>query len=88
MRFMKQYFVYIARCSDGTLYTGYCADLLAREKKHNEGDGAKYTKYRTPVAIVHSEIFESRALAMQREAQIKRWSRIKKEDLIKSNLPR
>ncbi len=42
-------YVYIAKCSDGTLYTGWTTDLIKREKAHNAGKGAKYTKTRTPI---------------------------------------
>lgn len=84
---MKCYYVYIAQCSDETLYTGYCADLDERLKKHNEGKGAKYTRHRRPVKIVYNEMFKTRSEAMRREAQIKKWSRIKKEHLIKFGPP-
>ena len=76
---MKKYYVYIARCADESLYTGYCVDLKAREKKHNDGKGAKYTKQRRPVTIVYHESFASRVEAMRRERQIKRWTKKKKE---------
>jgi len=79
---MSQYFTYLARCSDNSLYTGYTVNIKDRESKHNKGDGAKYTKYRRPVKIVYWEKFETINEAMQREAQIKRWSKAKKEKLI------
>ncbi len=77
------FFVYIARCKDKTLYTGYCKNLKSREDKHNIGEGAKYTKYRVPIKIIYSEEFETRKEAMARERQIKSWTRNKKENLIK-----
>ncbi len=77
------FYIYIARCSDKTLYTGYCKDLETREAKHNIGEGAKYTKYRTPIKIIYHETFDSRVEAMRRERQIKKMSRIEKENLIK-----
>ena len=80
---VKKYYFYIARCSDKSLYAGYCADLKQREDKHNSGNGAKYTRQRRPVKIVHSEQFDSISKAMRREAQIKRWTKVKKEELIK-----
>ena len=76
------YFVYIAQCADGTLYTGSTNDLVAREAKHNAGRGAKYTAARRPVRFIYSEAFESRSTAQSREAQIKRWTRAQKEALI------
>ncbi len=80
------FYVYIALCSDKTLYTGYCKDLKSRENKHNTGGGAKYTKYRKPVKIVYYEKFENKIDAMKRERQIKKLSRIEKENLINCKL--
>jgi predicted GIY-YIG superfamily endonuclease len=76
------YYVYILRCSDGTLYTGSTNDLAAREATHNEGRGAKYTAGRLPVRVVYSESYESRSAAQRREAQLKGWPRAKKEALL------
>jgi putative endonuclease len=76
------YFVYILRCSDGTLYVGSTSDLTERERRHNEGRGAAYTAGRMPVRLVYSEAHESWPAARKREAQLKRWSRAKKEALI------
>lgn len=78
-----KYFVYLARCNDNSLYTGSCIDIKARVIKHNQGEGAKYTKYRRPVIIVYFEKFDSLIKARGREAQIKRWTKAKKENLIK-----
>ncbi|MBT4210014.1 MAG: GIY-YIG nuclease family protein [Candidatus Komeilibacteria bacterium] len=82
---VKKYHFYLARCSDNSLYAGYCADLKQRENKHNSGDGAKYTRQRRPVKIVYSEEFDSISKAMKREAQIKGWKKEKKEELAKKN---
>ena len=78
---MKNYFVYLLECSDNSLYCGYTDDLEKREKVHNSGKGAKYTKSRLPVRLVYSEKFDNKSDAMKREAQIKKLSRIKKLDL-------
>jgi putative endonuclease len=43
------YFFYLARCSDGSLYSGSTNDVGDREKRHNDGRGAKYTQLRRPV---------------------------------------
>lgn len=75
-------YVYILKCSDNTLYTGWTNDLLNRLKVHNNGSGAKYTKGRLPVKLVYYEIFSSRGDAMKREYKIKQMSRIQKEILI------
>ena len=76
------HFVYIVRCADGTLYTGYARDPHARERVHNSGRGARYTSGRLPVALVYSEACESRGEALSRERQLKRWPRRRKEALI------
>lgn len=76
------HFVYIVRCADGTLYTGYARDPCQRESVHNNGRGARYTAGRRPVCLVYSEGFESRGDALKREHELKRWSRAKKEKLI------
>ncbi len=80
-----KYFFYLARCGDGSLYTGSCENIKAREKRHNQGDGAKFTKYRLPVKIIYFEVFNTLVEARRREAQIKKWRRDKKERLIKMN---
>ena len=49
------HFVYIVRCRDGTLYTGYARDPRRREKAHNTGRGARYTSGRLPVALAYAE---------------------------------
>ena len=76
------HFVYIVRCSDGTLYTGYARDPEKRAQVHNTGKGARYTAGRRPVSLVYVESFESVGDALKREHQVKRWSRERKEGLI------
>ena len=76
------WFVYLARCSDGTLYTGVTTDLQARERAHNRGRGAAYTRSRLPVAIVHAEAAANRGAALRRELAIKRLRRGDKEALV------
>lgn len=76
------HFVYIVRCSDGTLYTGYARDPQDRVDVHNSGRGARYTCSRRPVALIYTEQFESLSEALRREAQLKRWTRARKEALI------
>lgn len=74
--------VYIVECNDGTLYTGYTNNLIQRIKKHNTGKGAKYTKGRLPVKLLHYEVHDSKSDAMKREYAIKQMSRQEKLDLI------
>ncbi len=71
-------FVYIVRCADNTLYTGWTTDVERRVRTHNAGRGAQYTRRRMPVELVYLEPQPSRADAMRREAAIKRWPRKRK----------
>jgi predicted GIY-YIG superfamily endonuclease len=75
------HFVYIVRCADGSLYTGYARDLQARVKAHNAGRGAKYTSARRPVRLVYAEVCASLGAALRREHAIKQLSRSGKEQL-------
>ena len=75
-------YVYILRCADGTLYTGYALDLEQRWAAHNGGRGARYTAGRRPVSIVYSEQLPSISDALKREHAIKRLTRSGKEALI------
>jgi putative endonuclease len=77
--------VYVVECSDGTYYTGYTTDVERRLEEHNAGEGARYTRGRTPVTLVHREAFETRSAAMQREYAIKQLDRGEKEDLVGSS---
>ncbi|MGG7323810.1 GIY-YIG nuclease family protein [Clostridium baratii] len=75
-------YVYIIKCSDDSLYTGWTNDLEKRFKKHQEGKGAKYTKGRGPLELVYFEEYETKVQAMKREYEIKKMSREKKIKLI------
>lgn len=79
---MSEYFVYMLRCSDGSLYTGWTTDIEQRVMQHNAGKGSKYTRSRLPVACVYSEEFGTKEDAMRREYEIKQLSRTKKSELI------
>lgn len=76
------HYVYMLRCADGTLYTGYTINLKARVEAHNSGRGAKYTRGRKPVTLVYSRGFRSIGKAMAREYAVKQLSRVEKETLI------
>lgn len=65
-------YVYILRCADGSLYTGWTNDLEKRVKTHNAGKGAKYTKTRLPVELVYYEEYEEKGEALSREFSIKK----------------
>ncbi len=66
--------VYLARCRDGTLYTGITNDLTRRIAAHDAGRGARYTRGRGPVTVIHSEAAATRGDALRREAAIRRLS--------------
>ena len=77
-----RWFVYLLRCRDGSLYTGATTDISARLRVHNAGRGARYTRGRLPVLLVHVEAAAGRSAALRREAAIKRLSRSRKERLL------
>jgi len=74
--------VYVLECADGTYYTGYTTDLARRVAEHDAGEGAKYTRGRTPVELVHAERFDSRSAALSREHEVKGLTRAEKEALV------
>ena len=80
----RAYFVYVAECSGGRLYTGYTVDIEKRMMAHKSGKGAKFTRAFKLKKIVYTEIFNSKSNAMKREAEIKSWPRQKKEQLWKA----
>lgn len=75
-------FVYMLRCGDGSLYTGWTNDLQRRLTAHRSGKGGKYTRSRLPVELVYSESCETKQQAMSREAQIKKLRRREKLALL------
>lgn len=86
----KPYFVYLLECDDGTIYTGITTDLDRRLSEHIEGTGARYTRARGIRAIAYNESHPDRSSASKREAEIKKWPRNKKQELIaaqKANTP-
>jgi putative endonuclease len=79
---MPYHHVYIVRCHDGSLYTGYALDPIARVERHNTGKGAKYTASRRPVTLVFTQKFRSLSRALKREHELKQWTRAEKEALV------
>ena len=75
-------YVYMIRCGDGSLYTGWTNNLEKRFKNHCEGKGAKYTRGRGPLELVYYEVFEDKKEAMKREYAIKQLKKSEKEQLI------
>lgn len=85
---MSDWFVYILRCADDTLYTGITTELERRIAEHNDKNknlGARYTRARQPVILAYHETYESRSIASKREAEIKRLNRQQKLLLIGSS---
>lgn len=78
------WWVYILRCADDTLYTGCTDDVQRRCADHNSGKGAKYTRGRGPVTVVYQEACEDRSAALRREAAVKKLNRAEKWRLILS----
>lgn len=79
---MKQWYVYILLCRDDTLYTGITDDPDRRMQQHNSGKGAKYTRGRGPVLLLHQESFPTKGEALKREYEIKQLTRQQKLELI------
>ena len=76
-----KYYVYILRCTDGTLYTGFSTDPEKRLKTHNTGKGAKYTRGRGPLTLRYLEKCEDHSHALKREFAIKQLSKMQKVEL-------
>ena len=76
------WFVYMLRCSDGSLYTGYTDDVCRRLAAHQRGKGAKYTRSRLPVELAYQEECPDKSAALRSEAAIKRLTRGEKLKLI------
>lgn len=82
------YFVYIIRTSSNTLYIGQTNNLEKRLKEHKDksSKSARYIRYFPSFGLVYSEMYPTRKEAMQRELQLKRWKKAKKEALIEGDL--
>jgi putative endonuclease len=80
------YYFYILKCSDGSYYVGSAANLEDRVNRHNLGRGSSYTAKRRPVQLVYCEKSGNLDDAMKREHQVKKWSRAKKEALIRGEI--
>ena len=80
------WFVYIVRCSDGSLYTGICKDVARRVEEHNSSGplAANYTRARQPVKLVYREAADTRSTALKREYEIKQLTRQEKDELLKT----
>ena len=79
-----EWFVYLLRCADDSLYTGITNDVSRRCDQHNAGTASRYTRGRRPTSLVYQETQANRSLALKREVAIKALSRQQKESLILS----
>jgi putative endonuclease len=77
------FFVYIVACADGTYYTGWTTDPPRRERQHNAGTGARYTRMRRPVRMIYVEEQPDKRAALKRERAIKQMTRSQKQKLIR-----
>jgi len=77
-------YVYVLRCGDGSLYTGWTNNLKQRLAAHKNGKGAKYTKGRTPIELVYFEELPDKSSALKRENELKKLKKQEKEELILS----
>ena len=77
-----QWYVYMLRCGDDSLYTGSTTDVQRRFQEHRSGTGARYTRSRPPVTLVYTEAAADRSAAQRREAAIKKLPRAQKLKLI------
>jgi len=82
---MKKWFVYIALCKEGSLYTGITTNIKRREIEHNTDNktGAKCLRPKRPVKIIYKEAYNNQKEAAKRESAIKNWKRKYKLNLIK-----
>ncbi len=78
------FYLYILQCSDGSYYTGHTDDLEKRLVAHESKAYETYTSTRLPIKLVYSELFHTRDEAFCAEHKVKKWTRKKKEILIKS----
>jgi len=85
---LPSYHFYILRCSDNSLYCGMTSNLNKRLEEHNSkgSKGAKYLRAKKPVKVVYTEKHPDIKSAMNRELQIKKWTKAKKEALVSSDL--
>jgi putative endonuclease len=76
------YYLYILECKDGTLYTGITTDVERRFGEHKNKKGGHYTSAKEAVRVVYTEEHPNRSAASKREAEIKKWTREKKLELV------
>lgn len=82
---MPDWYIYLVRCCDGSLYTGITTDVEHRFSEHASGAGAKYLRGRGPLELVFQKKLGSRSLALGVETRIKKLPKIRKEELVRDN---
>ena len=83
MKQSSNWYLYVVRCNDGTLYTGVTTDLKRRLDEHNTSKrGAKYTSRRRPVNLVYYKSYDCRSTAQKAEYKFKKLTREQKEKII------
>jgi putative endonuclease len=80
------YFCYLLECADGSFYAGWTTDPTRRERQHNRGTGARYTRFHRPVRLVYVESLPDRSAAMRRELALKRLSHAQKRVLAEKKI--
>jgi predicted GIY-YIG superfamily endonuclease len=83
LKYSMSYFTYIILCDNSKYYVGHSSDVDRRFERHLQKNGAKFTAQNTPTEILWKQEFKTEIEAIRREKQIKGWSKIKKENLIK-----
>ncbi|KXB06460.1 hypothetical protein AKJ53_00215 [candidate division MSBL1 archaeon SCGC-AAA382F02] len=78
------WYLYLIRLADDSLYCGITSNLTRRLEEHRQGRGSKYVKGRLPLKLVYLESHDTRSEAMRRESEIKKWSKKRKEKLVKT----
>ena len=81
---MGDWYLYLVRCGDDSLYTGISTDVDRRLKAHQAEEGAKYLKGRGPLQLVYKEKIGDKRMACRVEHMVKRWSKSKKEKLVRA----
>lgn len=81
---MSEAWVYVLRCRDGSLYTGWTNDLERRLSRHADGKASRYTASRLPVELAVAWPMQDRGAAMREERRIKALSRVEKLALVAS----
>jgi putative endonuclease len=84
---MDDAWVYMLRCADGSLYTGWSTDVSRRLRRHSAGKASRYTASRLPVELVYAAAVADRGAALREEARIKRLRRDAKLALIAAHRP-